>query len=190
LANERSLVELAKVDINAFAELYQHYLPRIYAFAWRRTGSAAAAEDVCSSSFEAALKGINRFKWRKGGIAPWLYRIAANESVSHHRREMRPKSDRGQRAMATMHTSATSLEDEQLNHLTTDHRALRKALDSLNPRYQRAVALRYLADLSPQEAAQAMGLTRPAYSVVLSRATTALRKSLETDPDFEWQNHD
>jgi len=190
LANERSLVEQAKVDIDAFTELYRHYLPRIYSFAWRRTGSAAAAEDVCASTFEAALKSIHRFTWGKGGLAPWLYRIAANESVSHHRRERRPTGDRGQQAMANMHTASTSFEPEDIAGLTDDHGALRHALDSLNPRYQRAVALRYLADLTPQEAALAMGVSRPAYSVVLSRAMSALRKSLEIDPTFERDHHE
>ena len=101
-ATERDLAERARVDIDAFAELYRHYLPKIHAFAWRRTGNRQAAEDICAATFEAALKGIASFQWRSGGFGAWLYRIAANQVTDHHRREARPTSDRGQQAMAAM----------------------------------------------------------------------------------------
>ena len=65
-----------------------------------------------------------------------------------------------------------------LDTLGEDAARLRAALDRLNPRYQRAVALRYLADLDHADAAQAMGLTRPAFAVVLSRGLRALRREL------------
>ncbi len=69
--------------------------------------------------------------------------------------------------------------DDPTIDLTDDHDQLRRALDTLNPRYQQAIALRYLADLDHGEAAKAMGLTKPAFAVVLSRALKAMRKHLE-----------
>ena len=176
---ERDLAERARVDIDAFAELYRHYLPRIHAFAWRRTGNRQAAEDICAATFEAALKNIGGFRWRSGGFGAWLYRIAANQVIDHHRREARPTTDRGQQAMAAMHSPTDpTTPDAALDALGGDREALRTALDGLNPRYQRALSLRFLADLDHAEAAQAMGLTRPAFAVVLSRALRALRRSL------------
>lgn len=180
LDNERALVERAKVDTEAFSELYRHYLSRIHAFAWRRTGDKQAAEDVCAATFESALRGISQFKWGPGGFAPWLFRIASNAVVDHHRREGRAESDRGQRAIAALH-EAESIEDG-FDVVADDHADLRTALDALNPRYQRAIALRYLADLGPDEAARAMGLTKPALAVVLSRALKALRRELQHMP--------
>ena len=56
---------------------------------------------------------------------------------------------------------------------------LREAFDQLPDRYQRVLSLRYLAGLDPAEAAQAMGLAKPALAVVLSRALKALRRELE-----------
>ena len=182
-ATERDLAERARVDIDAFAELYRHSLPKIHAFAWRRTGNRQAAEDICAATFEAALKGIGSFQWRSGGFGAWLYRIAANQVIDHHRREARPTSDRGQQAMAAMHTP-TELDtpDAALDALGGDREKLRAALDLLNPRYQRAISLRFLADLDHADAARAMGLTRPAFAVVLSRALRSLRRTLDTDP--------
>lgn len=180
---ERDLAERARVDIDAFAELYRHYLPRIHAFAWRRTGDRQAAEDICAATFEAALKGIGGFRWRNGGFGAWLYRIAANQVIDHHRREARPTTDRGQHAMATMQAPIdTDVMDGVLDDTADGRDELRAAIAGLNPRYRRAISLRYLADLDHAEAARAMGLTRPAFAVVLSRALRSLRTSLDADP--------
>ncbi len=177
LSVERRLVEEARVDADAFSELYRLYVDRVYGYAWRRTGSAEAAEDICSATFEAVLRGLDGFRWRPGGLAPWLFRIAANQVIAHYRREGRPNSDRGQLGLARLHQA--DIEDDLSRLLDGDHRELRAALDALNPRYQRAIDLRYLTGLSAEEAARAAGLTKPAFAVVLSRALKALRRELE-----------
>ena len=181
--NERELVERAKADATAFGALYRHYLPRVYAYAWRRTGSREAAEDITASVFEAALRGLPRYRWRPGGFAPWLFRIAANQVIAHHRREGRAATDRGQRAMAlTAGPAEGAAESEGLGQLLVREEVdeVRVALATLTARYQRAIDLRYLAGLDQAEAAKAMGLTKPAFAVVLSRALKALRRELAT----------
>jgi len=177
LLDEQSLVEEARANPDAFARLYRLYLPRVHAFARRRTGSSEAAEDICSATFEKALRNLHKFRWRSGGFAPWILRIASNETTAYYRQEGRPNSRRGQLAMSRHHESAS--EDDLPQVLLGETEQLRVALDQLPPRYQRAIALRYLADLEPDEAAQAMGLAKPALAVVLSRALKALRREIE-----------
>jgi RNA polymerase sigma factor (sigma-70 family) len=53
------------------------------------------------------------------------------------------------------------------------------ALDTLRPRYQEALTLRYLSGLSAEEAAEAMGCTKPVLAVTLHRALGALRREFE-----------
>ena len=175
LVVERQLVDRARVDIDAFAELYRMYIDRVHRYAWRRTGSTEAAEDICAATFEAALRNLQRFRWQSGGFAPWLFRIASNQVVTYHRREGRPSSDRGQTAMAEMHRP---LADDEIGRIGDDAE-LRIALARLSPRYQRAVDLRFLAGLSTEQAARATGMTNAAFSVVLSRGLKALRRELE-----------
>jgi RNA polymerase sigma factor (sigma-70 family) len=52
------------------------------------------------------------------------------------------------------------------------------AMDRLSPRYQRALELRYLAGLTPEEAAAALGTSKATMAVVVHRATRALRRAL------------
>lgn len=178
-SDERALVARAIVEPEAFAELYRRYLPRVHDFAYRRTGSVEAAEDICATTFESALRSLPRFRWGKGGFAPWLFRIASRQLVAHYRREGRVSTDRGQRAAAELAPGRVPAADDTIGAMGEDIEAVRAALDRLNGRYQRAIALRYLSDLDIGDAANAMGLARPAFSVVLTRAVAALRKELE-----------
>ena len=53
------------------------------------------------------------------------------------------------------------------------------ALGTLRPRYQQALTLRYLAGMSADEAAAAMGCSKPVLAVTLHRALGALRRAVE-----------
>jgi len=54
------------------------------------------------------------------------------------------------------------------------------ALARIRPRYQRALTLRYFADLTNEEAAAAMGVSRTTMAVVVHRGAAALRRELES----------
>lgn len=178
LLDERALVERARVDADAFAELYRCYVERIHAFVLRRCGDATLAEDITATTFERAMRSLDRFAWGPGGFAPWLFRIAANELTDHHRRRARRRGDRAQRAADRLH-DRTSVDD--LDRVDEADRVgiLRAALDSLSPRYQRALVLRHLSGLDHEEAARAMGLTPALMAVVVHRATASLRRAVE-----------
>ena len=77
--DERALIERARTDPDAFAELYRRHVDGIHRFARRRTGDGSEAEDITAVTFERALAGLARFRPGPDGIAPWLYRIAGNE---------------------------------------------------------------------------------------------------------------
>jgi len=66
-----------------------------------------------------------------------------------------------------------------------DVQAMLAALGTLRPRYQRALTLRYLAELDADEAAEAMGCSKPVLAVTLHRALSALRRATErAEPDL------
>lgn len=178
--HERTLVERARSgDPDAFATLYRQYLPRIHAFAYRRTHSRELAEDVTAATFERAYRQLDRFEWRGGGFGAWLFRIASNELSDFYRRQQRAKGDRGQMAMGALHAEAAFDDLDRIEAGDDSTRRLVEALGSLNPRYQEAISLRYLAGLSHEEAAEAMGASKPVMAVTLTRALKALKKAME-----------
>jgi RNA polymerase sigma-70 factor (ECF subfamily) len=121
---------------------------------------------------------METFEWRAGGFGPWLFRIASNELADHHRRHARAGSQRAHRAVHALH-AATQEEIDERAEIGVDLAALRAALDRLNPRYQRALELRYLAALTHEDAARAFGASKATFAVVVHRATAALRKVLD-----------
>jgi RNA polymerase sigma-70 factor, ECF subfamily len=174
LADE-DLVERARTDPDAFAELYRRYVNRVHAFVYRRSRSTEIADEITSATFERALRALPGFRWREGGFQAWIYRIAANELASHYRKAQRQHSERGQRAARQLHEASTVVEHPLDND---DGDLVLQALGRLNERYQRAITLRYLTGLSPEEAANAMGLNKATLAVVLHRALGALRKAM------------
>lgn len=176
--DEQRLVDRARTDPDAFAELYRAHAGRVHAMAWRRLGSREAAEDVTSATFERAWQALPDFRWHDGGFPAWLLRIAANQVTDHVRREARARSPRGQRALALLAAPIAGGADE---HLAGDDPALRAALGRLRPRYAEAITLRHLADLEPAEAAAALGVSPSTFAVVLHRAHAALRKELDRE---------
>lgn len=185
--DERLLVEQARSDPNAFTLLYRSYVSRIHAFAYRRTGSYEDAEEITAAVFERAWRALPAFAWKGGGFEPWLFRIAANELVSHHRRKARVHSERVARVLREM---AEELRDDPalaalLDVDDSERRTaeLRAALGTLTPRYQEVITLRYLAGLSAAEAAAAMGCSKGTLAVTLHRAMNALRRALHVEAE-------
>ncbi|MDY7101095.1 MAG: RNA polymerase sigma factor [Actinomycetota bacterium] len=176
---ERRLVQAARSDSEAFAQLYRHYLPKIHAFAYRRSRSREVAEDITAATFEKAYRQLQKFEWKAGGFGPWLYRIASNELADHYRRVGRAKSDRGQKAMGALHTAYSEDDVEHVEGGEEDREVVLAAMTKLNPRYQEAISLRYLAGLSHEDAAEAMGSSKPVMAVTLSRALKALKKEID-----------
>lgn len=175
---ERELVERARTDQAAFAELYGRYFDRIYAFAYRRTQTRHVAEDITSATFERAYRMLDRFEWRGGGFKAWIYRIASNELADHYRRQGRSQSERGQAALGQLYSSSSEDDLERVEWGEEQVRLLLAALDTLHGRYAEAISLRYLSGLSHEEAAAAMGIAKPVMAVTLSRALKALKKAM------------
>lgn len=175
-ADDRELVERAQAhgDMDAFETLYRRYVGPIHAFAYRRSGSQAVAEDVTSATFERALVNLGTFRWKGAGFGAWLHRIAASELADQYREQART------RALVQAAPVAHGGPADEPVLAAADAALVRSALAGLNPRYQEVVSLRYLAGLSAAEAASAMGVPRAVLAVTLHRALRALAREIES----------
>ncbi|MGH7876828.1 MAG: RNA polymerase sigma factor, partial [Candidatus Dormibacteraceae bacterium] len=86
---ENHLVQRAKQDPAAFAELYDRHFLRIYRFVYSRVRDQSLAEDVTSEVFMKALRGIGRYQDMGRPFVTWLYQIASN-AVTDSFRSARP----------------------------------------------------------------------------------------------------
>ncbi len=83
---ERILVALAiEKDGEAFAELYDMHLVRVYRHIFYLVNDAGQAEDLTAQTFLKAWESVGRYKERGAPFVSWLLRIAHNLTVSHLR---------------------------------------------------------------------------------------------------------
>jgi RNA polymerase sigma-70 factor (ECF subfamily) len=169
-ADEPALVEQARRDPQAFAELYDRYVDRIYAYAFRWCGEAALAQDVTSATFEKALAHLRRTGWRGASYCAWLYRIARNELIQHHRRQ------RNLVPLAAAQAGEANIEAAFQNK--QERHRLFTALGQLSAADQEVLALRFFEELSSAEVAEILGCSTANVYLRLHRALERLRKEM------------
>ncbi len=179
-AHERSLVERVASDPAAFGELYDYYLPRIYAYLVRRVEERTVAEDLTATTFERALSALRSGSFRNDSFGGWLYRVAGNALVDHIRRGRRyvPLGIRAADGAWDADGDASAAVDESAMaafSAALERDSLASALRSLPEHHRAVVVLRYVDGLEPAEVAEALGCSRPTAAVRLHRALRALR---------------
>lgn len=151
-------------DGHAFEILYREYFDRLVRLCRARTGDLAAAEDLAQETLVRALAHLDRFQIDRP-MWPWLKTIATRLVIDQSRQrrpELSPDPDDNQ-----------SVTDDTL--WLEERPILAAALAGVPARQRVALALRYLDDWSPAEAADALGMSRPAFDQLLFRARGKLR---------------
>ena len=187
-ARERDLVARARADAAAFGELYDFYLPRIYAFILRRLRESSVAEDLTATTFERALAVVRRDDFRNDSFGGWLYRVAGNAVVDHVRRDRRsvPLGVRAADAWGDGERGGSGRNDDEPGDDTAadaftaaiDRDLLRRALLLIPSHQRRVIVLRFLDGLEPAEIAVILGCSRPTAAVRVHRALRALRDAI------------
>jgi RNA polymerase sigma-70 factor, ECF subfamily len=185
---EQALVADARADSAAFGELYDFYLPRIYAFVARRVEDRSVAEDLTATTFERALGAVRREDFRNASFGGFLYKVAANAVVDHARRARRT-IPLGVRASdldegdGDRHV-AESIGDERATRAfaaAIDRDVLRRALLRVPDVHRRVIVLKYFDGLEIEELCAALGCSRNTFAVKLHRALRALRAAIDQE---------
>lgn len=172
-ADERALVERAKRDRHAFAEVYRRHRRLVAAHVFRRTGDVHATEDLVADVFVTALRTLPRYRYRGVPLRYWLLRIATNAVNRWARRQRRGAS-------ADLHAAQLAdpaTESPDVSGEMDVHRAQR-ALLTLSPKFQAVLSLHYLEGLAVRDVAVVLGCREGTVKSRLARARDALREQL------------
>jgi RNA polymerase sigma-70 factor (ECF subfamily) len=153
-----------------FEDLYREYVDRVYAFLRSQLGNAADAEDVASLVFMKAYRAYARYEPRHDTPSAWLFQIARNAALDHHRRAGR--RDRLERALAREPGSVAdpgTIAEERIQY-----RELMQAVARLPERHREVIGLRH-SGLSFLEVGSLMGCSEDAAKMLYHRALRALR---------------
>ncbi len=160
---------LRALDHPAWAQLYDRHHRHIWRYAYGRTGSSDAADEVAAQVFAEALSSIHRYRYTGRPFLAWLYRIARNQAAKQARQRRRDE------AGSYVEPSGGSLEER------LDSMDLADALDRLTAEQREVVALRFFAGYSTREIALALRKREPAVYSLEVRAIGALRRQLAED---------
>jgi len=175
LMREAALVEQARDDPDAFAQLYDRYVDRIYRYGFRRLSRHEDAEDLTAQTFRRALEGLPEYEWRGLPFGAWLFRIAHNLVVDRRRVGNAPLSlDRLTEGGFEPSERLAEGPDACLVEQEAADEAW-AAVAALPPLQRRAVTLRFGRDLSHAEVGVIIGRSEAATKQLIYRAMQTLR---------------
>lgn len=177
-------------DTAAFGLLYQRYVDRVYSYLRFRVRDPALTEDLTQEVFIQVMRGLATLEWR-GSLAPWILRIARNTVVDHWRRSGR----RPERTLTAVEAGEMDEDDNRMDRLLAqeepglelaelwlDRARIEAASRHLTDLQQQVLALRFAADLSVRETAEAMGRSEGAVKNLQHHAVRSLREQLGLGP--------
>jgi RNA polymerase sigma-70 factor (ECF subfamily) len=167
-SDETLVHTLASGDDCALRLLMERHERRVRAFLARRLPSWEDAEEAAQDVFLRVRRGASSFN---GNLAfgPWFVTIARNvlrDRLRRHRREHR------------LPMAPDPLEALTVWERPVDGGDVLAALADLPRIYRSALTLKYLADLSYREAADAAGISEKGFETRLARARVRLRQAL------------
>lgn len=175
---------LAKVrhqdNAEAFAELYDEYVKRVYRFVYFKVKSAEDAEDITAEVF---LKAWNYIRDKERDIKSFsglLYRIARTSIVDWYRKAARrPETVSVDVEEGTIDVGDRGLFAQEIAQ-KIEHKEVLAGLEKLKHDYQEVVILRYVEDLTIKEIAEITGKTALVIRVTLHRALKKLEQLLSS----------
>ena len=166
-----------RLDEGEFEKLYREHHARVLSICCRMLGSPDQAEDAANEVF-ARLPGSLRTYDPAQPFERWIARVAGNYCIDVLRKratEMR-LLEPADGAAADPPAPAASPLHQLLSQEEAD--IVRDAMISLPERYLVPLGMRYYSDLSYDEIAQTLGVSRATVAVLIFRAKQRLRRNL------------
>ena len=165
---------------DAFAELYEQYMPKVYRYINFRIRDEDTSQDLTSTVFQKALSKFSGFNPHKASFSTWIFTITRNTVIDYYRVH---KKHEHSEPWTSEYTPAESPSPEEEVIRTEYTQKLRDFLSRLKKREQDVIILKYSNGMSNREIAEALNLTESNVGSILCRTIRRLRNSF-----MEWQN--
>ena len=192
-ADQAELIQrVCQGDKEAFYCLVQPCERAVFTAAMSILNNPADAEEVAQEAVLKAFSNLPRFRG-EAKFSTWLIQITINEARLKLRKDRRHLYE----SVDEQHTDdqgdcfpkdfadwreipSEALQRKELRN------ALKRALDSLSPKYREVLILRDIQHLSIQETAQVLGITEGSVKTRLLRARFQMRDALAPGIDGSW----
>ncbi len=161
----------AAADRTAFAELFQHFAPRVKSYAIRLGAAGPAAEELAQETLLMVWRKAAQFDPARASASTWIFTIARNLRIDALRRERplpAPQED----------IDPSPLAETVLSGAEQDGR-VRQALRSLPPEQLQVIELSFFSEAPHSVIAERLGLPLGTVKSRLRLAMGRLRALLE-----------
>ena len=158
-------------DRNAFAMLIEKHYDRIYAIAWKFSGSPEDAKDIAQNVVIKLAKTLKSYRF-EAAFTTWLYRLTANATKDY----LRSKNRTSGRELPIKEEIIAVVEETQDKKL--ELKDLLAEIDKLPETQKEAIILVCWDGLSHKEAADVLECAETTISWRIHEARKQLSKSL------------
>ena len=181
LEDEILVTKLQLGDQDAFDELMRRYKHRIYAYILRSVKNYEDAEELTIEVFFKVYRALHKWK-PQAKFSTWLYKIAYNVSIDHHRAKKR-------HIIHSLDNNLLSIDEPTAKDLGSDpeklivekdrHRVINQAVDHLSQNQKKVFLMNRYDGLQIKEIAEILGIAEGTVKIHLHRAIKKLRVLLQ-----------
>jgi RNA polymerase sigma-70 factor (ECF subfamily) len=177
VSDEQLLAEIA-AGPGGLPEFYRRHVGRVIGMGARRFGNPADVADFTAEVFLEVMTSAASFDPRRGRAVAWLYGVAANVAARMFRKRSRERTAAARLAGHALLDADDHLRVEQRIDAVRDLRSAYRAMAELEPGDRQILELVAIDGLTPVDAAAALGISRVAARVRLSRARRRLSEAM------------
>ena len=165
-------------DRLAFAELFDHFAPRIKSYMLRTAASNGEAEELAQEVMLLVWRKAALFDATGHGAAAWIFTIARNVRIDSVRRAKRGGMKQVGEVDAEFLVDSALRADDRMASVQEDAR-VREALRDLPVEQRRVIELSFFEDKAHGEISSLLGLPLGTVKSRLRLALEKLRKNLD-----------
>lgn len=175
--SDQELVQAVFTDRQVFGQLICRYENKLRRYLSRfLCQNRELTDDVLQDVFIKAYLNLNDYDQSRP-FAPWLYRIAHNEAISHLRKMTSGvQTVSGEDAQAFIAQIADPENPDSLLWKGQSSQHIRKCLDALETKYRDVLVLRYMEEQSYEGIAEILQLPPGTVATLLRRGLLRLRE--------------
>lgn len=179
---DEELVLLTLEDREQYACLIRKYESPLARYVRRIAGlSDDDIADVLQNVFIGAYRNLNDFD-PSLKFSSWIYRIAHNETISHHRRRTaRPQTISVEEGDDVFELLASEVDVPRDVDRKMVARHIRTILDAMDPKYRDVLVLQFLEDKDYREISDILQKPMGTIATLISRAKKQFRQRVEAD---------
>ena len=170
------LMRVAEVrDKTAFAQLFEHFGPRVKGFMMRKGADAELAEDLAQDTMITVWRKAHMYSREKGTVSTWIFTIARNRRIDWARR-----SDNMQHADIADYDQAS--DDPNSDETVTSQQEAKfvaEAIEELPDDQKQVISMAFMEDLTQMEISTRLNLPLGTVKSRMRLAYQKLARSLE-----------